>query len=209
MKVVRRQGRGRRALDSLVLRSLRPAVYSPVNAGHAGLHSLAYCHFTSPIRRYPDIVCHRALLAAVDGSQVAPERSQLAELGAWCSQTERDAMILERDSDDIVACMLLERELFRSGWDRAFDGEVIGLIGAGAFVAFARKGAERIYEGMIPVRALGSTRKNAQREWWEINEQGTMLRSDAGRTIRLGDPCRVRVERVDSLRGRVDLSIAG
>ena len=202
-------GHGRRALDSLLLRSLRPAVYSPVNSGHAGLHSRAYCHFTSPIRRYPDIVCHRALLAAVGGGERAPERGPLAELGAWCSQTERDAMLLERDADDIVGCMLLERELFRRGWDRAFEGEITGLIGAGAFLAFGRKGGERCYEGMLPVRTLRSSAKSGAREWWEINEQGTILRSDTGATLRLGDTRQVRVERVDALRGRVDLISAG
>ena len=65
----RRTGRGRIALSSLVLRSLKQAYYSPRNLGHAGLRSTAYCHFTSPIRRYPDLVCHRALLSAVGGGE--------------------------------------------------------------------------------------------------------------------------------------------
>ena len=71
---MRRTGRGRLALSSLVLRSLKQAYYSPRNLGHAGLRSGAYCHFTSPIRRYPDLVCHRALLSAVGGEEQAPRR---------------------------------------------------------------------------------------------------------------------------------------
>ena len=74
---VRRLGRGRIALSSLLLRSLKQAYYSPTNLGHAGLHSSSYCHFTSPIRRYPDLVCHRALLSAVGGSESAPRAGEL------------------------------------------------------------------------------------------------------------------------------------
>src|SRR5262249_61455279 len=68
---VRRTGRGRKALGLLVVRSLRQAFYSPTNIGHAGLRSASYCHFTSPIRRYPDLLCHRALLSAIRGGATA------------------------------------------------------------------------------------------------------------------------------------------
>jgi ribonuclease R len=192
---VRRTGRGRAAFTSLVLRSLKQARYDPVNRGHAGLRSPRYCHFTSPIRRYPDLVCHRALLSAVGGGEDAHAASSLEELAEWCSKRERDAMSIERAADDIARCFLLESELFKRGWQAEWPGEVIGVIGAGAFVAFGDG-----YEGMLPVRRLRG-------DWWELNEEETMLvGSQSGMALRLGDPVVVQVDRVDAPRGRVDLS---
>jgi ribonuclease R len=221
---VRRAGRGRMALSSLVLRSLKQAYYSPENLGHAGLRSPSYCHFTSPIRRYPDLVCHRALLSTVGGSEGAPRAGELAELGAWTSERERDAMTIERASDDVARCFALERVLYEGGWQRAFGGEVIGLISAGAFITFPVPSegggvegsdagtATGLYEGMLPVRRLreASADRATAGEWWEVNELGTILHGErVGSTLRLGDPIEVRVARVDPIRGRVDLIPAG
>jgi ribonuclease R len=193
---VARTGRGRRALSSLLLRSLKQAYYDPRNRGHAGLQSPSYCHFTSPIRRYPDLICHRALLSVLDGDVPAPEASWVASAGPLTSAREREAITIERDADDVARCFLLERVLFESGSDRVFEGEVVGLIGSGAFVAFGDDGA---FEGMLPVRRLRG-------DWWELNEQGTMLiGTRSGGAIRLGEPVSVRVGGIDAPRGRVDL----
>jgi len=191
---VARTGHGRDALTFLVLRALKQAYYSPRNLGHAGLGLTHYAHFTSPIRRYPDLVAHRALLGAIGAGEEPPRASDLDEAGAWCSARERDAMAIERLADRVARAFLLERELFAGGWDQAFDGEVTGLIGAGAFVRFGEG-----HEGLLPTRRLGG-------DWWELNEEGTILTGErTGETIRLGDPMRVTVERVETARGRVDL----
>ncbi len=191
-----RTGRGRRPLQALVLRSLKQAYYDHRNRGHAGLQSPSYCHFTSPIRRYPDLVCHRALLAAFAGDPYPPEASWVAAAGPWTSAREREAMTIERDADDVARCFLLERELVETGWETVFDGEVVGLHTSGAFVAFGKSFS---FEGMLPVRRMPG-------DWWELNEQQTMLvGSRTGRAIRLGDQVRVRVGRIEAPRGRVDL----
>jgi ribonuclease R len=191
---VQRIGHGGIGLSSLVLRSLKQARYDPANLGHTGLGLTHYCHFTSPIRRYPDLVCHRALLSAVGAGEEAPRASGLPGAGDWCSARERDAMSIERAADDVARAFLLERELFERGWEQDFEGEVTGVIGAGAFVVFGDG-----HEGMLPVRKLRG-------EWWELNEEGTILEGTrSGGAIRIGDRVRVQVERVDTARGRVDL----
>ena len=191
-------GRGAAALTSLVLRSLKQAYYSPRNLGHTGLQSTRYCHFTSPIRRYPDLVAHRALLAAIGADDVAPRADALEEAAAWSSQVERDAIRIERSADDICLAFLLERSLAERGHDdRDFDGEVVGLIGSGAFIRFGAEG----FEGFLPVRRMQG--------YWTLNEQETILSTGSpGGTLRLGDPVAVRVDRVEPLRGRTDLVLA-
>jgi ribonuclease R len=123
----------------------------------------------------------------------------------WTSERERDAMTIERDADDVAACFDLERRLYEDGWEQDFSGEVVGLISAGAFVAFAAPESEQaVYEGMLPVRHMHTP--TGERDWWEINEQGTILHGErTGTTLRLGDPITVRVARVETPRGRVDL----
>jgi ribonuclease R len=198
-RIVARESGGKRAYGVLVLRALKQAYYTPRNLGHAGLGSPRYCHFTSPIRRYPDVVAHRALLQGLGIDEVATPAHELEEAGVASSAAERDAMKIERDADDVCLSFLLERVMSESSSDDppTFEGEVVGLIEKGAFIEF---GEER-FEGFLPVRRL--------RGWWTLNEVGTALETEgSGQRLRLGDSIEVEVDRVDAPRGRVDLGPA-
>ena len=193
-----RRGHGREAYTSLVLRSLKQAAYSERNSGHAGLGSPAYCHFTSPIRRYPDLVVHRALLAALGEGEDAPRLSDAREVAADCSAQERESAKIERGADDVCAAYLLERELRERGPKTEFEGEVSGVIRAGVFASFGGELGD-VYEGFVPARLLPG-------EYFALNETETALVGRrSGRALRLGDPIAVRVGKVDAVAGRVDL----
>src|SRR5438105_9671505 len=192
---VTRSRRGRDAFPALVLRSLKQARYDPRNLGHSGLASPAYCHFTSPIRRYPDLVVHRALLHEL-GASDDPVPSGLDALAEHTSAREREAAQVEYLADEICLAWLLEDELFERGWEEAWEGEIVGLIGAGLFVRFGE-----VFEGFLPSRRLGG-------DFFEPNELGTALAGRrGGGTDRLGDSIEVRVERIKRAEGKVELSL--
>ena len=189
-----REGRGRLAWPVLLLRSLKQAVYAPQNRGHFGLASPGYLHFTSPIRRYPDLVVHRALLKELGDGPGAPEGEELAALADACSVAERTISRTELDGDDIALTFLLDERLLDMGWETAFNGEIIGLVPGGIFVRFGGT-----YEGYLSMRALGGER-------FSLSEHETAAVGDAsGRRYQLGDQIEVKVERLDRVRGRVDL----
>ena len=180
-----RAGRGEEAFPALVLRALKQARYAPENLGHSGLASRAYCHFTSPIRRYPDLVVHRALLRELGVLDVEPPED-LADLGDWTSARERAATDLEYRADDLCLAWLLERRLFEEGWDATFEGEIIGAIGSGIFVRF-----DGVFEGYLPARRLPG-------DYFELSPLGTALVGRrSGAAYRLGDPIEVGVAELE------------
>jgi len=194
----KRRGYGASSLSSLVLRAMKPARYSAENLGHAGLSSIAYAHFTSPIRRYPDLIAHRALLAAIDSSEERPDPGEVAAAALHCSDRERDSMRIERDADDVCSAFLLQRELFDDGQEKVFVGEVSGVIGAGAFILFKGELSD-VYEGFFPARRMPGER-------FEINDVETALVGRrTGHRVGIGDQLEVRVDSVEAPRGRVDL----
>jgi ribonuclease R len=193
---VEQSGRGREAFPALVLRALKQARYDPHNLGHSGLASTAYCHFTSPIRRYPDLVVHRALLREL-GLSDDPAPEGLEELAEHTSAREREAAQLEYLADDICLAWLLERRLYELGWEEGWAGEITGLIGSGLFVRFGE-----VFEGFLPARRLHG-------EFYELNGLGTALAGrTTGRRYRLGDAIEVRVESISRNEGKVDLALA-
>jgi len=197
-----RRGHGQEAYTSLVLRSLKQAYYSERNIGHAGLGSQAYCHFTSPIRRYPDLVCHRALLALLGEGEEAPTLAQARDAAADCSARERESLQIERHADDVCAAYLLERELGERGLDAVFEGEVSGVIRSAAFVSFGGELGD-VYEGMLPARRLPG-------EYYKLDEaEVALVGRESGARVRLGDPISVRVAGVDAPRGRAELEPVG
>jgi ribonuclease R len=193
---VEQSGRGRESFPPLVLQSLKQARYDPENLGHAGLASTAYCHFTSPIRRYPDLVCHRALLREL-GVSDEPLPADLAELAEHASLREREAAGTEYLADEICLAWLLDRRLFELGWETAFEGEITGLIPSGLFARFGE-----VFEGFVPARRLPG-------DYFELNEFGTALVGRrGGRTHRLGDRLEVRVVDIRRNEGKVELAPA-
>jgi ribonuclease R len=188
-------GRGVEAFPALVLRALKQARYNPGNLGHSGLASPAYCHFTSPIRRYPDLVVHRALLREL-GAADEPVPDELPELAEHCSSRERAIAEVEHRADDICLAWLLEAVLYDRGWEAEFEGEVTGVIASGIFARFGD-----VFEGYVPVRKLPG--------YFELNPIGTALVARrGGRKYRLGDPIEVRVTDIDRPAGKIELAPA-
>lgn len=185
------------ALWVLVLRALKQAFYSGESCTHSGLASPAYLHFTSPIRRYPDLLVHRALVGALGIDLEGPSHTELEVAAAESSEAERDAADLERKADRICAALLLEQELNAGDWTNAFDAEVTGLIGTGVFLRFGAA-----YEGFLPLRPQGGGELTLDdAEVGLVDPSGT-------HEIRLGDRLEVRVAEIDALRGRVRLERA-
>ena len=160
-----------------VLRAQARAVYQTVNIGHFGLASQTYCHFTSPIRRYPDLLVHRGLLAKL-GLAPAPTTSALADWAEHCSQTEREAAKIELKADDIVLAHLLRRSWTRTAGTRASSrARSSRLTRRGMFVLF-----DRLFQGYLSISEL-------PRDYYELNELETVLEGRrGGARVQVGRP---------------------
>jgi len=192
------KNRGKAALVQQVLRAQARAVYQTSNIGHFGLASSAYCHFTSPIRRYPDLLVHRGLLARL-GVGPEPTTSTLADWAEHCSRTEREAAKVELKADDIVLAHLLKRRLDEEGWSNSiFEGQILSLTPRGMFVLF-----DRLFQGYLSTREL-------PRDLYQLNDLETALVGRrSGKAYRVSDIVNIRVVAVDEARGRTDLTLVG
>jgi ribonuclease R len=138
-------------VNEMVLRSQSQAIYSPENMGHFGLNLMKYAHFTSPIRRYADLIVHRALVGSLglgEGGITPEQEAALENIAAEISTTERRAMAAERDTVDRLVAHHLAGRI-----GEAFEGRVSGVTKSGLFVSLPQFGAD----GFIPVSTLGST----------------------------------------------------
>ena len=184
-------------IQTVMLRSLSQAAYAPGNAGHFGLAHRAYVHFTSPIRRYPDIVAHRAIrhvLRRGRPGEFEPARgSSLAMLGDHCSMTERRA---DDATCDAIAWLKCEFMLDKLG--EVFDATITGVAAFGVFVTLD----EVFVEGLVHVSVLGS-------DYFHFDPVRHQLRGERShRSFRLADRMRVRVAKVDLDERRVDFEPA-
>ncbi len=190
-----RQTAGRpeeKLVSYLLLRTMKLARYHEENLGHFGLATGMYTHFTSPIRRYPDLVVHRALRALGAGQAETAPREALPEMGRHLSEAERRASEAERE--------LLEWKKVRFMADKLgaeFTGYVTGVQAFGLFVEL-----DEIYvQGLVHVSSMAD-------DYYLFDERSHSLRGDgAGRVYRLGDRVKVQVARVDLERRQVDLAL--
>lgn len=177
------------------LRSMTQAYYSPDNFGHFGLALMRYAHFTSPIRRYADLIVHRALISAhgwgKDGLDAA-EIAGLDDTGKHISDTERRSMMAERDTTDrYLASFLSERV------GNEFAGRISGVARFGVFVKLDETGAD----GLVPIRSLG-------REYFHFDQDaGTLRGSDTGLIIGMGQRVTVRLARATPVTGGLELEL--
>ncbi len=182
-------------INMATLRSMTQAYYSPENYGHFGLALAQYAHFTSPIRRYSDLIVHRALISAhgwgKDG--LGPEEAdRLEETAKHISETERRSMVAERDTTDrYLAAYLSERV------GNEFTGRISGIARFGVFVKMNETGAD----GLVPIRTLG-------REYFHFDgDTNTLTGADTGLTIRIGQRVTVRLARATPVTGGLELEL--
>ncbi|MBK9160377.1 MAG: ribonuclease R [Nitrosomonadales bacterium] len=180
-------------LQTVMLRSLKQAKYEPENVGHFGLGYEAYTHFTSPIRRYPDLLVHRAIKAVLHGKQYKPAQ-KWSELGMHCSMTERRADDATRDVEAWLKCFYMRDHL-----GSVFTGTVSSVTGFGMFVSL-----DDLYvEGLVHISELG-------KDYYQFDAaKHQLLGERTGQRYRLGDRVQVRVVKVDMESTKIDFVLDG
>ena len=177
-------------LQTVLLRSMQQAVYSPDNLGHFGLAYEAYAHFTSPIRRYPDLLIHRAIKAVLNGDRY--KAGDWSQLGEHCSMTERRADDATRDVTNWLKCFYMQDKI-----GEVFEGTVAAVTSFGLFVAL-----DGVYvEGLVHVTELGNDYFHFDKARHEMTGERTAVR------YRLGDRLTIKVVRVDLETAKIDFTL--
>lgn len=181
----------RQLLQTVMLRSLRQAVYSPDNVGHFGLAYESYTHFTSPIRRYPDLLVHRAIKSALATRRYEP--GSWEEIGLHCSMTERRADDATRDVEAWLKCYYMRDRI-----GEIFTGSISSVVPFGIFVAL-----DGVFvEGLVHVSELGQ-------DYFHFDEKNhAMVGERSGRRFRLSDRISVQLVRVDMETNKIDFRLA-
>ncbi len=180
-------------LQTVLLRSLQQARYRPDNVGHFGLSYEAYAHFTSPIRRYPDLLVHRAIKAVLAGTEYKPGGASWAELGVHCSFTERRADDATRDVENWLKCYFMQDKVGES-----FGGTISGVTSFGIFVTLD----DLNIDGLVHVTELG-------RDYFHFDAgRHAMIGERTGRVFQLAGRVRVKVARVDLETTKIDFTLA-
>jgi ribonuclease R len=179
-------------LQTVLLRSLSQAQYSPDNVGHFGLAYDAYAHFTSPIRRYPDLLVHRALKAVLAGKHYTPSGQSWNALGVHCSMTERRADDASRDVTQWLKCFYMQDRI-----GEEFAGTISGVASFGLFVTLDGLNID----GLVHVTELG-------RDYFHFQQaRHALIGEKSGRTFQLAGRVRVKIARVDLETAKIDFTL--
>ncbi|MBX3696810.1 MAG: ribonuclease R [Dokdonella sp.] len=182
-------------IESVILRSQSMAVYQPENTGHFGLALDAYAHFTSPIRRYPDLLVHRAIRYAITGGKPASyvySPTQMSSMSVHCSHNERRAQEAERDVDERYKCAWMEKHV-----GSEFDGVVSGVTSFGLFVELS----ESKINGLVHITQLPN-------DYYHFDPKRHLLSGERrGLSFRLGDPVRIQVLRASLEDRKIDFRL--
>jgi ribonuclease R len=181
-------------VNDIILRSQSQAEYAPDNIGHFGLSLRRYCHFTSPIRRYADLLVHRALISGLDLGEGALEKNHqdFCRLGEILSKNERRASAAERDAVDRFCAFYLSGKI-----GAIFNGRINGVARFGLFVTLDDTGAD----GLVPIRSLGV-------DYFVHDEARHLLRGRSTKqTFRLGDKVQVMLKEADPTSGSMIMNL--
>jgi ribonuclease R len=170
-----------RLVNHQMLRSMSQAVYGAENKGHFGLASRCYCHFTSPIRRYPDLVVHRLLAGVLSGNRLGAPKERLEEIGRHASRRERVAMEAEREMAKLYAAMFMAGKV-----GEEFDGIISHVTKFGFFVELI----DFFVEGVVRLESLTGDR-------YRMSPDGMSIIGKKKKSFKIGDTVRIAVEEVD------------